>query len=238
MGKNKPLYFKNRYKTDSVYRNHKKNQANQRYLRTKNLPRKTCLIDDCLLLGKARALCSKHYKRQRALEDPLFLKKTSLALKKYRDKNKDKINKTARAYRSKNLDRMREVGRVSDRKRRKKRIEYVILRKKRDKNFHLRMNLASAFYRFLKGSKSDFKWRDLLGLDLNEFKKYIESKFKTGMSWDNYNYNGWHLDHIRPLCSFNLIDISHLKKAWHYTNFQPLWKFDNQSKSGKILTST
>ena len=71
-----------------------------------------------------------------------------------------------------------------------------------------------------------------LGCDIKEFKKYIESKWSQGMSWDNYGYNGWHIDHIIPLVNFDLTDKKQLKEACHYGNLQPLWKNDNLEKSG------
>jgi hypothetical protein len=64
-------------------------------------------------------------------------------------------------------------------------------------------------------------------------KKYIESKFKEGMSWDNYGVYGWHLDHIIPLSSAK--NEEELKSLCHYTNLQPLWAFDNLSKFNKII---
>ena len=62
---------------------------------------------------------------------------------------------------------------------------------------------------------------------------YLESKFTEGMTWDNYGIHGWHIDHIRPLSSFDLTLDSEQKKCFHYTNIQPLWAEDNLRKSDK-----
>ncbi len=72
-----------------------------------------------------------------------------------------------------------------------------------------------------------------LGCSIKELKKYLETQFKQDMSWGNYGLKGWHIDHIRPLCSFDLSDIKQFKKACHYTNLQPLWWHDNLSKRRK-----
>ncbi len=38
---------------------------------------------------------------------------------------------------------------------------------------------------------------------VEEFRQSLESKFLPGMTWENWGT--WHIDHIRPLSSFNLI---------------------------------
>jgi len=50
------------------------------------------------------------------------------------------------------------------------------------------------------------------------------------MSWDNYGYYGWHVDHIIPLSAFDLTDPIQFKKAMYYTNLQPLWMEENLAK--------
>lgn len=70
-----------------------------------------------------------------------------------------------------------------------------------------------------------------IGCSTKELKAYIESKFQSGMTWENYGK--WHIDHIRPLASFNLNDPKDFEKANHYSNLQPLWAEDNVKKSDK-----
>ena len=72
-----------------------------------------------------------------------------------------------------------------------------------------------------------------LGCSVDELKTYLENKFQEGMTWDNWSSDGWHLDHIKPLCHFNLEDPKQLAEACHYTNLQPLWSYDNISKGNK-----
>jgi len=78
------------------------------------------------------------------------------------------------------------------------------------------------------------KTRDLLGCTPLELKKYLESKFQQGMSWDNYGMGGWVIDHIKPCVFFDLTDPSQQKECFHYTNLQPLWEKENNRKSDKI----
>ena len=72
-----------------------------------------------------------------------------------------------------------------------------------------------------------------LGCSVEELKKHLESKFEPGMTWNNWSKEGWHIDHIRPLSSFDLSDPEQLKEACNYKNLQPLWAKDNISKSDK-----
>ncbi|HEY9701005.1 MAG TPA: hypothetical protein V6C58_01070 [Allocoleopsis sp.] len=69
------------------------------------------------------------------------------------------------------------------------------------------------------GSKSAIQ---TLGIDNDSFIKYIQSKFTKGMSWENKNL--WHIDHIKPCSKFDLTKEEDVKKCFHYTNLQPIWK--------------
>lgn len=103
-----------------------------------------------------------------------------------------------------------------------------------DINFKLAMILRARLTGALKGKlKIGSAVRDL-GCSMSAFIAYIESQFHPGMSWDNYGYYGWHIDHIIPLSSFDLSDPEQLKKACHYTNLQPLWAKDNFNKSDRL----
>ncbi len=71
----------------------------------------------------------------------------------------------------------------------------------------------------------------LSGISLAAVRQHLESLFQPGMTWDNYGFYGWHIDHKRPLASFVLPDQQ--AEAFHYTNLQPLWWRDNLSKGSK-----
>jgi len=53
------------------------------------------------------------------------------------------------------------------------------------------------------------------------------------MSWNNYTYIGWHVDHIKPCCQFDLSKPEEQAKCFHYTNLQPLWAEENLTKGKK-----
>ena len=74
-------------------------------------------------------------------------------------------------------------------------------------------------------------YTESIGCTAKTFREHIESKFQEGMSWSNYGgKRGWVLDHIKPLCRFDLSKEEEINKASHYTNVQPLWFYQNSAK--------
>lgn len=112
---------------------------------------------------------------------------------------------------------------------------YQKARRRTDVGFRLGLILRSRIGNALRGNKKPGSAVRDLGCSVEELKVYLESKFQPGMSWDNYGYRGWHIDHIKPLASFDLTDRQQFLQACHYTNLQPLWAKDNFAKSDKIL---
>lgn len=72
----------------------------------------------------------------------------------------------------------------------------------------------------------------LLGCDGETLMKHLESLFKPGMSWLNRG-SVWHIDHIRPCATFDLLKVSEQRKCFHYTNLQPLFAKENLKKGKK-----
>jgi hypothetical protein len=114
---------------------------------------------------------------------------------------------------------------------REKRRIYVKNERKSNVLFKLRQNLRRRFSRCIKLKGTE----KILGCSFEQFRVHIESKFKPGMSWDNYGYNGWHIDHIMPLSWFDVTDPNEVDKANHYTNLQPLWAKDNFIKNNRYF---
>ena len=71
-----------------------------------------------------------------------------------------------------------------------------------------------------------------LGCTIEYFRKYIESKFEPGMSWDNRGRWGkvWHIDHIKPLVNFDLTNRRQFMEVCNYKNLQPMWCIENNLK--------
>lgn len=97
---------------------------------------------------------------------------------------------------------------------------------------YLRLKWRGKVHSAIRSGRLSEEIETLLGCSLKEFREYVSSKFKPGMSWEKRSE--WHLDHIKPLFVFNLSDSKQVGEAFHYTNYQPLWPSENCSKGHRI----
>jgi hypothetical protein len=96
----------------------------------------------------------------------------------------------------------------------------------------LRESLRSRFRKKVK-SGSVGRYVDFIGCTIGQLKSHLESQFKEGMNWGNYGR--WHIDHIIPVCAFDLTDHKAVSRCFHYTNLQPLWAVDNLLKGANLV---
>jgi len=141
--------------------------------------------------------------------------------KKYYEKNREELLVVNKIYRTE----YREILSAKANERRKENIQLKL-------TDNLRRRLRSAIQRGFKGGSAV---RDL-GCTVVEFKRYLESKFKPGMTWGNYGHglDKWTIDHIMPMKAFDLTNRQHVLLACHWGNMQPLWFSENMSKSDNI----
>lgn len=140
----------------------------------------------------------------------------SLYKENYRKNNKEKISIGNRIYRLKNKN-------ILNLKQKK--------RKNKDINFKLACNLRN---RLGKAIKFNYKIGSAikdLGCTIKQLKQHLQNQFQKGMTWNNWAPKGWHIDHIIPLCQFDLSNREEFLKANHYTNLQPLWVKEHNIKS-------
>lgn len=127
--------------------------------------------------------------------------------KKYYERNKTTINSKNRIWKAKKLRTSTE--------------------------FRIKTNIRARLNKAVKHEyKSSSAVRDL-GCTVSEFKRYIETQFKPGMTWDNWG-SVWHLDHKKPLSNFDLSKALQFKEAVHFTNYQPML-VENNLKKGESL---
>lgn len=63
---------------------------------------------------------------------------------------------------------------------------------------------------------------NLIGCKQPDFIKWLEFQFKCDMTWSNHG-TLWHIDHVIPCHTFNLIDIDEQKICFNWKNMRPLY---------------
>lgn len=153
--------------------------------------------------------------------------------KKYSKINSERKKEYNKIYRKLNEDNLKQYYHINKEQIIERIKKYNYNRRKTDYLFNFTCNVRSLIRMSFKRGNNHFKKKsrteDILGCSIEEFKKYIESKFTEGMSFKNYGK--WHLDHIKPISlattEEEVIELN------HYTNFQPLWAIDNFKKGAK-----
>jgi hypothetical protein len=200
-----------------------------------------------------KAECSKEY-----------YKNNSEYYKNWRKNNSEKLKKYFKEYSKKNskkiIERVRKWQEDNPRKvaKYKKRWQENNPEKKREANKNWVKNnpeqkreiykrwssipknrlsgrISALIRHSLKSNRKNRYWENLVGYTLKDLRKYLESKFKDGMNWQNYGK--WEIDHKKPISSFNFSSYEdrEFKKCWALDNLQPLWALENSQKGNKIL---
>jgi hypothetical protein len=98
--------------------------------------------------------------------------------------------------------------------------------------FSIKNNLRCRINSSIKNNSKLSTSIDLLGCSIEEYKLYLEKQFDENMSWENWG-TYWEIDHIKPLCTFDLSLKENQLLAFNYQNTQPLEKIKNRTKSKK-----
>ena len=107
--------------------------------------------------------------------------------------------------------------------------EYFKNRTKTDVNFRLIRNTRRRIHHALNGKTKSSSTRDILGIDIDTYKKWIEFQMTPEMNWSNIE-----IDHVKAICMFDVSDEEQLKEAFNWKNTQPLLKHDHQKKGTKF----
>lgn len=176
-------------------------------------------------------------KKQKDLDSCLYCKECRTPYwKQYAIDNKEKISKRKRQYREDNREKI-----LMQEKKKRNKSEYKEKRNARERKkgqnnpiYKIKNSMRARVWSFLNGKKKSKRTMELVGCSLDFLKAHLEKQFDSNMTWANYG-SYWHIDHVRPCKSFNLLDPEEQKKCFHYTNLQPLECKENMRKGAKLI---
>jgi len=138
----------------------------------------------------------------------------------------------------KDKERELEKIRLSKPENREKRREYVRKYKaeKRltDPMFKINENHRKRVWKCLEKKSNSSK--ELLGCDIDLYFKWITFTMSNdkNMNWDNYG-KYWNIDHVKPISTFNLLDVDEAKKAFNWKNTWAIKSSENFSKKNTVI---
>lgn len=188
-------------------------------------------------LARARAWKANNRERVRQVRKAYYRANRDRELANHRnwaEQNQDRLKAIKQrcgvAYRDANRERLRAAATTPTR--REKRNARERARYASDPQYAIEKRLRASLTQALRraGVRKTTKSFDLVGCSLQDLKRHLESRFLPGMSWDNGDV---HIDHIRPVSSFDLTDPEQQHQCFHFTNLQPLWKRDNLRKGNR-----
>ncbi|MBS0328236.1 MAG: hypothetical protein JSR30_00155 [Proteobacteria bacterium] len=165
---------------------------------------------------KGRDAFNRRYAKLKC--DPTWRAKMNAKQKRYRQANPGLKLTYDRKWRLRHPETWRAAVRRNNRKLRKLpqyRVKDSLRRRLRD---------LIKYGRLYNGARS----HALIGCTTRKLVEYLESLFLPGMNWENYG--DWHVDHKRPIASFDLGDEHQARACFHYTNLQPMWADANHAK--------
>ena len=177
------------------------------------------LVKKCSKCGII-SLKSNFHKNNKS-KDGLFSYCKSCVIQKqriYDFENRERIINRNKGYYLKNRDQIMAQNKI-----------YTNNRYKTDINFRLICKTRSRIYKSLKGMTKQLSSINILGIDLDTYRKWIEFQFTPEMNWSIIE-----IDNVKPICMFDVSDNEQLKEAFNWKNTQPLLQRDNQQKGIKF----
>lgn len=141
----------------------------------------------------------------------------------YRARNRESLLESKREWHRENKERIRV-----------RRTNYCRQRRINEPEYRLYLRVSCLVRASLRGKKKGRRLEELLGYTISELANHLQTKFHSGMSWENAGK--WHIDHIVPLSHFQIAgeDDPAFRKAWALGNLQPLWAADNLAKGARM----
>jgi hypothetical protein len=201
------------------------------------LPRTDAKIERQREISKAWYLANKELVRAREATRRLTQSESSKEMERARVARKMEARSKRIAAETPELA---EARRTANRDRARKRAlenpNHIAKRGAVDIQFRIACRLRQRLSYALRNcnGKKCAKTTEMLGCSITEFIQYIVGRFTRGMTLEKWHSGDIHIDHIRPVASFDLTDPIQQKTCFHYTNLQPLWQIDNMRKGARL----
>ena len=147
-----------------------------------------------------------------------------------KDKNrKDGLNPICKLCRKKYYNEILVKIKKYNEQNKERRNLYLKNKRETDVNFRKISNTRNMIYKSLKGVTKQSSTRDILGVDIDLYRKWIEYQMTPEMNWSDIE-----IDHVKAICFFDVSKDEELREAFNWKNTQPLLKHDHQKKGIKF----
>ena len=156
--------------------------------------------------------------------------------KLYYSLNKKEISEKGKIYRENNKEKIKIRHKLWYQLNKKEINKRALIRRNSNMLVKFKHKVSAAIRGKLKQrlilKKGKRTW-DFLPYTVDELIQHLEKLFQPGMTWQNYGYFGWHIDHKIADCKFNYksVEDEEFQKCWALENLQPLWAEDNFKKN-------
>ena len=142
---------------------------------------------------------------------------------------KDGLNSICKLYREKFYnENFVKIHKYNEQNKERRNI-YLQNKRETDVNFRLISNTRNRIYKFLKGMTKQSSTKEILGIDIETYKKLLEYQMTPEKNWSNIE-----IDHVKAICLFDVSKDKQLREAFNWKNTQPLLKHDHQKKGTKF----
>ena len=140
-------------------------------------------------------------------------------------KNNDKIILKTKDWNKKNPQKVKQNQKKYNEQNKEKRNIYLKSKRETDVKIRLISNTRNRTYKSLKGMTKQSSTKEILGIDVDLYKKWIECLMTPEMNWTTIE-----VDHVKPICMFDVSKHEELKEAFSWKNTQSLLKHDHRRK--------
>ena len=149
------------------------------------------LIKKCSKCGNISLRSNFHKDKNR--EDGLQLQ-CKVCVNEYYLMNKDKLILKTRDWSKNNPEKVKQNQKEYNEQNRGRRNSYLKNKRETDVNFRLISNTRNRIYKSLKGMMKKSSTIEILGIDIDLYRKWMKFQMSPDMTWDNIE-----IDHVKPI---------------------------------------